>query len=506
MNFVKIVWQLVAAIMYLKTITPVGVMDADISLPITNTISNLNEFADYTFRFNVTTKLVKGGYVMVTFPLQFESGLGIPFLPTCTVTCSRRDRSVKFYFNEDLFPTLIYNMTIYGVQNPNTIGGTSQFIIQTYRGANLIDESRIYGILGFGGEIGTMTSTTVAVDSSSSTAAGEISKYIFSFRTDVFLPQNIYLKLQLPLNTFDVSLYPSCSSFPINGKLVAGTFTCQYNSLLQSIEVRGIGQSITANSDVGVLVSFKNPKYSFTTKTFDMYVMKEGTTMAFTRKLGINGVPITAGSISQIALTPMDSLYLPSKSKLMWYTLDFKLKNPLNTGAVISIQLPSSVTLSTLPAVEGVDVVYYVVKGLNDVSDSSPMTITKVVSGGSTYLRIAGFQSMDQPNLISVAMLIYTPASAGLSSPFQIVSYTDSSLTYEIDKDISQGRLSVLEYRKNSLSSFFACLLCRQFCHLRRRSQSLQSSLHLHPQQNSQRKWAIQDSSRSETQCLRSCK
>jgi hypothetical protein len=448
MQIVRIVWQLVAALMYLKTISPVGVIDADLSLPITNTIANLNEYADYTFRFNVTTKLVKGGYVQVTFPLQFETGLGIPFLPNCTVPCTRRDRSVNFYFQEDLFPSIIYAMTIYNVQNPDSIGGTAQFIIQSYRGANLIDESRIYGILGFGGEIGTMTSTTVAVDSSSSTSAGEISKYIFSFRTDVFLPQNIYLKLQLPRDTFDVSLYPSCSSFAINGQLIAGTFTCQYNSLLQSIEVRGIGQSIQANTDMGVLVSFKNPKYSFTTGNFEMYVMKEGTTMAFTRKLAIKGVPITAGSISQISIYPLDSLYLPSKSKLMWYALDFKLKNPLNSGSVISIQLPSSLTLSTLPPIEGTEVVFYVVKGLDDISDSSPMTITKVITGGSTYLRIQNFKSMVQPNLISVAMLIYTPPSSGLSSPFQIISYTDSSLTYEIDKDISQGRISVLEYRK----------------------------------------------------------
>ena len=365
-------------------------------------------------------------------------------------------------------------MTIYNIQNPNTIGGTAQFIIQSYRGANLIDESRIYGILGFGGEIGTMTSTTVAVDSSSSTSAGEISKYIFSFRTDVFLPKNIYLKLQLPRDTFDVSLYPSCSSFPINGKLIAGTFTCQYNSLLQAIEVRGIGQSIEANSDVGVLVSFKNPKYSFTTGTFEMYVMKEGTTMAFTRKLAIKGVPITAGSISQISIYPLDSLYLPSKSKLMWYALDFKLKNPLNAGSVISIQIPASVTLSTLLPVEGVPVVYYVVKGLDDISDDSPLSIQAVVNSGITFLQISNFKSMTQPNLISVAMLIFTPASSGLSSPFQIVSYTDSTLKFEIDKDIGTARISVLEYRNFNSFSRFSSLLGHQLCDICRRRDSNQ--------------------------------
>ena len=204
-------------------------------------------------------------------------------------------------------------MSIYNVLNPNTIGGTGQFIIQTYQGANLIDENRIYGLLGFGGAIGTMTSTTVAVNSGSSTAAGKFSQYIFSFRTDVFLPQNIYIQLQLPINTFAVSLYPSCSSFPINGNLITGSFTCQYNSLLQAIEVSGIGQSINAGSDVGVLVSFQNPTYSYTTGTFSMFVMKAGTTMAFTRASLIKGVPITQEVFLKLASTPLIlSMCLPS--------------------------------------------------------------------------------------------------------------------------------------------------------------------------------------------------
>lgn len=85
---------------------PIGVIDADVSLPISNTVANLNELADYTFRFNLTTKLLQGGYVQIVFPLQFESGLGIPFLPSCSVKCSRIDRTVNFYFTEDLFPSI----------------------------------------------------------------------------------------------------------------------------------------------------------------------------------------------------------------------------------------------------------------------------------------------------------------------------------------------------------------------------------------------------------------
>jgi hypothetical protein len=42
---------------------PVGVIDSDVTLPIANTLSNEDEYADYTFRFNITTKLIQGGYL-----------------------------------------------------------------------------------------------------------------------------------------------------------------------------------------------------------------------------------------------------------------------------------------------------------------------------------------------------------------------------------------------------------------------------------------------------------
>jgi hypothetical protein len=336
-------------------------------------------------------------------------------------------------------------MTIRNVKNPSQIGGTSQFIIRSYRGANIIDENLMFGILGFGGSIGTLTSTTIAIDGSSSSAAGDVSKYIFSFKTDLFLPQNTYLKFNLPKDTFEVSKFPSCSSFPINGNVIAGVFSCEYNSDTQSIEVRGIAQTIDAGKDVGVLVSIKNPKYSYTTGAFEIYAMKEGTTLAFTRKLDIKGVSITAGSITQIALLPVDTQFLVSRNKLMWYSLSFKLKNPLITGSLISVKLPSSITLANL-LVEGTPVSFYVKSGLEDISDESPLVITNPLISGTRFIRISNFKSMDQPNLITINMLVNVPPSSGESTPIEIYSYTDSLLTSEIDKDVSTARVNVGNY------------------------------------------------------------
>jgi hypothetical protein len=487
--------------LWVETIKPVGVIDSDVSLPITTTVANYNEYSNYTFRFNLTTKLPAGGYVTVIFPLQFDSGLGIPFLPNCTVPCSRIDRSVSYFFTEDLFPGLIYNMTVYNVKNPNLIGGVGQFYMRTYLGVNLLDESLMMGILGFGGDIGTLTSTTVAVDSGSSTAAGDVSKYIFSFRSDVNLPQNIYLRLQLPRNTFEISTYPSCSSFPINGVQINGTFTCSYNSIQQAIEVRGIAQPISAGSDVGVIVSFKNPKYSFTTNTFDLYVMKEGTTMAFTRRLGIKGVPITAGSITQVSMIPLDQLYVPSKSKLMWFQLNFKLRNPLTTGSIIQINIPNSITLASIAAVEGVPTAYYVQSGLNDISGDNPLQI----SATGNVIRIQNFQSMDVPSLISINMLLTTPGSSGPSSPFTIASYTDSTAKSEIDKDVSQAFITVSDISMHlDDPSRNIGEQCYFFCHSGKWNIDYQPCLHIHSTGDTWSRWNYQSASRPKAHCFRS--
>lgn len=359
-------------------------------------------------------------------------------------------------------------MTIYGVQNPPSIGGTAQFYIQTFQGTNLIDQSLIAGILGIGGAIGTMTSTTVAIDSRSSSAAGDSSNYIFSFRTDVDLPQNVYFQLQLPINTFGVSTYPSCSSFPINGVQINGTFSCSYDANAQSIAVTGVAQAIPAGMTVGISVSMRNPTYSYTTGTFNIYAMKLGTTLAFTRMLGIKGVPITAGAITQISMNPIDSLFVVSMIKTMWFSLSFKLKNPLISGSMITIALPNSISIAPLSPVEGISTTYYVQSGLNDINGNNPLSIT----AAGNLISITNFQSMSQPNLITVNILLVTPPSSGPSSPIQITSYTDISGTSRIDQDVATATVQVSNIRKllQSNASWYHCALHHFEHHFRRRN------------------------------------
>lgn len=333
-------------------------------------------------------------------------------------------------------------MTVRGIKNPAAIGGTGRFIIQTYRGGNLLDESMIYSLLGIGGDIKNLTSVTVALDGSGKSGAGEITKYVTSFKTNNFIPRNMYIKLVLPRDAFAVGSNPSCAAFPINGVLARGRLRCLYDSLAQAVEVRGFEDDLQPGGEIGFAFTVRNPRYSFITQPFDLYIMKEGTTLCFARRLKVQGVPITAGLISQISMQPVDSFFLPSQKKLMWYKLNFKLKNPLPTGSMIQIKIPNTITLND-DKVLGNPSSYFIESGIEDKDDRNPLKIERITIGSSFYIKITNYKGMEVPNKIVIVMLINLPSSSGPSLPFEIRSYLTEAANNEIDKDVSSATLTV---------------------------------------------------------------
>lgn len=87
-----------------------------------------------------------------------------------------------------------------------------------------------------------------------------------------------------------------------------------------TINVRGFTEPLKKGDDVGISINIKNPSYSQETGTFDMYVMRTGTTDVLARKLQVPGVPIIAGLISEVQLMPMfkDDVII-SKNKDIWF-------------------------------------------------------------------------------------------------------------------------------------------------------------------------------------------
>ena len=82
-----------ANLISLGTLTPTG------ENPIDASVANKDEIADYTFTFMPETTIPAGGTLTVTFPTQYNFGLGIPLLPTCSVTCSISGFEVVFFFD-----------------------------------------------------------------------------------------------------------------------------------------------------------------------------------------------------------------------------------------------------------------------------------------------------------------------------------------------------------------------------------------------------------------------
>jgi hypothetical protein len=66
-------------------------------------INNKNEYADYVFKFMLDNSLAKGSRILITFPEQYDTNLGIAGSPDCTGgTCSLAVRTVTITTTADI--------------------------------------------------------------------------------------------------------------------------------------------------------------------------------------------------------------------------------------------------------------------------------------------------------------------------------------------------------------------------------------------------------------------
>ena len=118
-------------------------------------------------------------------------------------------------------------MSVYGVTNPLNSGGTGNFWIKSIKGGQTVDENLIFGVIGVAGDIGTIATAQVALETEGVQFAGELSKYVFTFTTSRFIPDNNFVRLYLPPGEFGVAKFPSCSAYPVGGKIVRGRLICE---------------------------------------------------------------------------------------------------------------------------------------------------------------------------------------------------------------------------------------------------------------------------------------
>ena len=64
--------------------------------PIQNSVANKGMVADYTFAFVPEIAVPAKGLIVVSFPSQYVSGLGISGTPSCSLACTVSGYNVTF--------------------------------------------------------------------------------------------------------------------------------------------------------------------------------------------------------------------------------------------------------------------------------------------------------------------------------------------------------------------------------------------------------------------------
>ena len=134
---------------------------------ISLTSNNMGETADYTFTFISSNTMAAGDKLKIYFPEQYASGLGVT---TCTAnlgTCTITVREVEITLTNTLSHGSLQVLTLTGVANPTTQGGTGPFMIESWKGTYLIDQNVNYGVIGIAAAAGTLTSTSFALQAGS---------------------------------------------------------------------------------------------------------------------------------------------------------------------------------------------------------------------------------------------------------------------------------------------------------------------------------------------------
>jgi len=170
-----------------------------------------------------------------------------------------------------------------------------------------------------------------------------------------------------------------------------------------------------------------NPKFSGTTSSFTIALLREGTNVIYDVKTGIAGVTISAGQISSISLTQVDTEALQSRNKRMDYILTFQLKNGLTNTSVISLVFPPSFVIDTT-----VSAINYIRYGVEDMSEDNTVGLSV---DSSNILRLTNFMAFDVPQEISLYLRLNNPDNVGETTPINIISYLDTLQTVVVDRD-----------------------------------------------------------------------
>ena len=306
-----------------------------------------------------------------------------------------------------------YQVTLTGITNPSTAGGTGYFKLETRQGTmNVFDYNHYFATVGIIDAPPAMAGTVTVTAGNQINA---LATYEFAFTTTITLPAGGSIKVQLPT---DLSLG---SGYTCTVSGITGLTTTTIDGY--TFKISGFTSDVSPQSWTIVVTNVQMPSYSYTTTNKVIIQTWMGAIYSILQE-GQFAIPaFVAGSIpsgSNLVTTHFGSLTYPlTHQDTPQYEVFFKTANPLpNDGAVVV----------TFPAILSVSSGYCrVYAGLEDISSSNQVSCA--ISGN--VVTITKFRAVAAGTLIILHVRAYhTTASTGY---LQINTYLDSAATKLVD-------------------------------------------------------------------------
>jgi len=409
-------------------------------------VPNIGEYADYTFRYWTTNAIPAGGYMVVTFPQQYQSGLGIAGNPVCTGgPCTLSFLTVTVTLDAGCGVSQNCQFSILALKNPSTMGGTGPFVLTSYAGVNIVDTNAVFGVVGIAGPITSLTTGSVNFAAGASNYAGEAATYDIYLRSATPLYLGTWIRVTIPANGFGFIPVPISQLIALDGSYLPGIISCTYSSY--KLTIQGMSSQIPAGTDIGIRVTGSNPQRQGNTGTFTIETGKGGTSVVYSRRSGISGLSINAGRLSGVSLAPVSSTVLLTIGEIVQYTLKFTLFNEVIAGGKIVITCSSTFNLDGLTNL-------WLNSGLVDQSLTQPLTLTYSIP--TKILTITGFGTYKSGE-ISLNLEMKNPVFSGKTTPLLIQSFRSDSTTL-IDQDLVSAYVTILSTGCPTLSPSYLTL------------------------------------------------
>lgn len=413
-----LLFTIVASYDYAGRVTPTG------SLSVSNSLTNRNIYANYTFTFTLGTSLPANSIIAITFPAQFDTRLGVAGDPICEpYTCSISDKTISLTMPTVILSEQELSVKIQKVKNPDLLGGTGNFQISTYYWDYLLDTNRVFGSLGISETPVSLKSTSVGLVPDKSKIAGDLSELVFNFKVSLIIPAGSWIALTFPDSGFLLTESPTCTSSSDGKATIAGELVCQVVG--RELYLTGISSDIAAGTEASVRVTTTLPEYSLTTAAFELRMFRENTNTLYEMKTGIAGVYIEPGFFYQLEFSPVESGYMVTRGKTMLYRLIVELKNPVEEYGVIRIDFPVSFVM-------GGEFIKYIESGLADISSETEVSLEYSIP--NRQLLITNFAQIQEETIISMVLQLENPSTSGTSAALTI-STMRKNQEYTIDTD-----------------------------------------------------------------------